>query len=65
MAAADQAVLLNSVCQELGSTERKSDLGQEIRQQRLALVPVVMNPGKHSLKDLRRYSTVQVGCEGF
>lgn len=72
MAAADEAVLLNSVCQELGSTERKSDLGQQIRQQRLPLVPVMMDPGKHSLKHLHRYNTaqssqheVQVGPEGF
>lgn len=59
MAAANEAVLLNSVCQELRPTERKSDFGQQIRQQRLPLVPIVMDPGKHSLKHLRRRSTDQ------
>lgn len=54
MAAADEAVLLNSVCQELGSTKRKSDLGKQVRQQRLPLVPVMMDPGKHGLKHLHR-----------
>lgn len=62
MAAADEAILLNSVCQELGSTQRKSDLGQQVRQQRLPLVTVVMDPGKHSLKNLRGYSTAQSAC---
>lgn len=61
MAAAYEAVLLDSIRQELRSTQRKSDLRKQLRQQRLPLVPVVMDPSQHRLKHLHRYSThVQV-----
>ncbi len=57
MAAAYKFVLLDSVWQELRSTQRKSDLWQQFWQQRLPAVLVMMDPGQHCLKHLHRYNT--------
>lgn len=54
MAAAYELLLLDPVRQELRSTQRKPDLRQKLRQQRLPAVPVMVNPGQNRLKHLHR-----------
>lgn len=54
VARADQVVLLHAVREELRPAKRQADLGEELRQTGLSLLPVVPHPGQGGFEDLPR-----------
>lgn len=52
MAAAHKFFLLDSLRQELRTTKRQSDLGEQLRQQRVPVDTIVMDPRQRRLKHL-------------